>query len=103
MRFRSSYIPTLKESPADAEVISHKLLVRAGMVRKLTSGIYVYMPLALRSLKKIENIIREEMEAAGFEELLLPAVQPGDLWKESGRWEHYGKELLRFKDRNDRD
>ena len=103
MRFRSSYIPTLKESPADAEVISHKLLVRAGMVRKLTSGIYVYMPLALRSLKKIENIIREEMAAAGFEELLLPAVQPGDLWKESGRWEHYGKELLRFKDRNDRD
>ena len=103
MRFRSSYIPTLKESPADAEVISHKLLVRAGMVRKLTSGIYVYMPLALRSLKKIENITREEMAAAGFEELLLPAVQPGDLWKESGRWEHYGKELLRFKDRNDRD
>ncbi len=103
MRFRSCYIPTLKESPADAEVISHKLLVRAGMVRKLTSGIYVYMPTALRALKKIETVLREEMEAAGFEELLLPAVQPGDLWKESGRWTHYGKELLRFKDRNDRD
>ncbi len=103
MRFRSSCIPTLKESPADAEVISHKLLVRAGMVRKLTSGIYTYMPLALRSLRKIETIVREEMHAAGFEEVLLPAVQPGDLWKESGRWEHYGKELLRFKDRNDRD
>ena len=103
MRFRSCYIPTLKESPADAEVISHKLLVRAGMVRKLTSGIYVYMPTALRALKKIETVLREEMAAAGFEELLLPAVQPGDLWKESGRWTHYGKELLRFKDRNDRD
>lgn len=103
MRFRSCYIPTLKESPADAEVISHKLLVRAGMVRKLTSGIYVYMPTALRALKKIETVLREEMAAAGFEELLLPVVQPGDLWKESGRWTHYGKELLRFKDRNDRD
>ncbi len=103
MRFRSCYIPTLKESPADAEVVSHKLLVRAGMVRKLTSGIYSYMPTALRALKKIEAIVREEQQAAGFEELLLPAVQPGDLWKESGRWEHYGRELLRFKDRNDRD
>ena len=103
MRFRSSYIPTLKESPADAEVISHKLLVRAGMVRKVASGIYVYMPLALRSLAKIEAVVREEMARAGFEELLLPAVQPGDLWKESGRWDHYGKELLRFRDRNDRD
>ena len=103
MRFLSSCIPTLKESPADAEVVSHKLLVRAGMVRKLTSGIYTYMPTALRSLKKIEAIVRDEMRKAGFEELLLPAVQPGDLWKESGRWEHYGKELLRFKDRNDRE
>ncbi len=103
MRFRSCYIPTLKESPADAEVVSHKLLVRAGMVRKITSGIYSYMPTALRSLKKIEAIVREEVNAAGFEELLLPMVQPGDLWKESGRWEHYGKELLRFKDRNERD
>lgn len=103
MRFRSCYIPTLKESPADAEVVSHKLLVRAGMVRKLASGVYTYLPLALRSLRKIERIIREEMVTAGYEELLLPMVQPGDLWKESGRWEHYGKELLRFKDRNDRD
>lgn len=103
MRFRSCYIPTLKEAPADAEVISHKLLVRAGMVRRLTSGIYVYMATALRSLRKIEAVIREEMAAAGFEELLLPAVQPGDLWKESGRWDHYGKELLRFRDRNERD
>lgn len=103
MRFRSCYIPTLKESPADAEVISHKLLVRAGMVRKLTSGVYIYLPTALRSLRKIEQVIREEMAKVGFEELLLPMVQPGDLWKESGRWEHYGKELLRFKDRGERD
>lgn len=103
MRFRSCYIPTLKETPADAEVISQKLLIRAGMIRKLTSGVYTYMPLALRSLRKIEKIIREEMDRVDFVELLLPMVQPGDLWKESGRWEHYGRELLRFKDRNDRD
>ena len=100
MRFRSCYIPTLKETPADAEVISQKLLIRAGMIRKLTSGVYTYMPLALRSLRKIEKIIREEMDRVDFVELLLPMVQPGDLWKESGRWEHYGRELLRFKDRN---
>ena len=73
------------------------------MIRKLTSGVYTYMPLALRSLRKIEKIIREEMDRVDFVELLLPMVQPGDLWKESGRWEHYGRELLRFKDRNDRD
>ncbi len=103
MRFRSCYIPTLKETPADAEVISHKLLVRAGLIRKITSGVYTYMPLALRALRKIETVVREEMAQAGFEELLLPMVQPGDLWKESGRWEHYGKELLRFKDRGGRD
>ena len=96
MRFRSCYIPTLKETPADAEVISHKLLVRAGLIRKITSGVYTYMPLALRAPRKIETVVREEMAQAGFEELLLPMVQPGDLWKESGRWEHYGKELLRF-------
>lgn len=103
MRFRSCYIPTLKETPADAEVISQKLLIRAGMIRKLTSGVYTYMPLALRSLRKIEKIIREEMDRIDFVELLLPMVQPGDLWKESGRWEHYGRELLRFKDRKDSD
>ena len=100
MRYSSSYIPTLKETPADAEVASHKLLLRAGMARRLTSGIYTYLPLGLRAIRNVENIIREEMEKAGFDELLMPMVQPADLWKESGRWVFYGKELLRFKDRN---
>ena len=103
MRFSNCYIPTLKESPADAEVISHKLLLRAGMVRRLTSGMYTYLPLGLRVIEKISRIVREEMAVANFEELLMPMVQPADLWKESGRWEHYGKELLRFKDRNERE
>lgn len=103
MRFSSCYIPTLKESPADAEVVSHKLLLRAGMVRRLTSGLYIYLPLGLKVIGKIANVIREEMNAAGFQELLLPMVQPADLWKETGRWEHYGKELLRFRDRNERE
>ncbi len=103
MRFSATYIPTLKESPADAEVISHKLLLRAGMVRRLTSGLYIYLPLGLRLIEKIASVVREEMQAAGFEELLMPMVQPADLWRETGRWEHYGKELLRFKDRNGRD
>ena len=103
MRFSSCYIPTLKESPADAEVVSHKLLLRAGMVRRLTSGLYIYLPLGLRVINKISRTVREEMERAGFRELLMPMVQPADLWKETGRWEHYGKELLRFKDRNERE
>ncbi|MCL1985194.1 MAG: proline--tRNA ligase [Betaproteobacteria bacterium] len=103
MRLRKAYIPTLKEAPADAEVISHKLLVRAGFLRKLTSGVYIYLPLAWRSLNKIANIVREEMDRAGAQELHMPMVQPSDLWQESGRWDFYGKELLRFKDRHDRD
>lgn len=103
MRFSSFYIPTLKETPADAEVASHKLLLRAGMIRRLTSGLYIYLPLGLKLLDKIAQIVREEMNAAGFQELLMPMVQPGDLWQETGRWELYGKELLRFKDRNGRD
>ncbi len=103
MRWSRWYIPTLKEAPGDAEVISHKLLLRAGMIRKLTSGIYTWLPLGLRSLNKAANIVREEMDRAGAQEILMPGVQPGDLWRESGRWEHYGKELLRFKDRHERD
>ena len=103
MRFSRYFAPTLKEAPSDAEVISHKLLIRAGMIRRLTSGIYNYLPLGLRSLDKISTIVREEMNRAGAIEVLLPTVQPADLWQESGRWEHYGKELLRFKDRHDRD
>ncbi|HEY1266862.1 MAG TPA: proline--tRNA ligase [Candidatus Binatia bacterium] len=96
-------MPTLKEDPADAEVVSHKLLVRAGMIRQLSRGIYDYLPLALRSLKKIETIVREEMDRAGAQELLLPIASPAELWQESGRWDVYGKELLRFKDRHERD
>lgn len=103
MRFSSSYIPTLKEVPADAETASHKLLLRAGMIRKLASGLYTYLPLGVRLLDKISAVIRKEMDAAGFQELLMPMAQPGDLWRESGRWDRYGKELLRFKDRNGRD
>ena len=97
------YIPTLKETPAEAEVVSHRLLLRAGMIRKLTSGIYTYLPLAVRSLDKISRIVREEMHAAGAQEILMPMVQPAELWQESGRWEHYGKELLRLQDRHGRD
>jgi len=103
MRLSRYYIPTLKEDPADAEVVSHKLLMRAGMIRKLTSGIYNYLPLGLRSINKVANIVREEMDRAGALEVLLPTVQPADLWQETGRWDYYGKELLRFKDRHDRD
>ncbi len=103
MRWSKFFIPTLKQAPADAEVVSHKLLVRAGMVRKLTSGIYVYLPLGLRTLKKAAQIVRDEMNDAGAQEVLLPMVQPADLWQETGRWDFYGKELLRFKDRHNRD
>ncbi len=103
MRWTTTFIPTLKEDPADAEVISHKLLVRAGMIRQVSRGIYDYLPLALRVLRKIETIVREEMDRAGAQELLLPIASPAELWQESGRWEVYGKELIRFKDRHERD
>ena len=103
MRYSSYFIPTKKEVPADAEIISHQLMVRAGMIRKLTSGIYTYLPVGLKSIRKVENIVREEMNRAGAIEVLMPAVQPAELWQESGRWEYYGRELLRFKDRHDRE
>ncbi len=103
MRYSQMLLPTLKEIPSEAETISHQLLLRAGMIRKLTSGIYDYLPLGLRVLRKVEAIVREEMNRAGAQEVLLPAVQPAELWQESGRWQIYGKELLRFKDRHDRD
>ncbi len=103
MRYTQSLIATRRDAPADAEVISHQLMVRASMIQKIASGIYTYMPLGLRVLRKIENIIRIEMQAAGAEELLLPMVLPAELWKESGRWSFYGKELLRLKDRKDND
>jgi len=103
MRLSKYYAPTLKEDPADAEVVSHKLLMRAGMIRKLTSGIYNYLPLGLRSINKVAQIVREEMDRAGAMEVLLPMVQPADLWRETGRWDYYGKELLRLNDRHNRD
>jgi prolyl-tRNA synthetase len=103
MRYTSYFIPTHKEVPSDAEVVSHQLMVRAGMIRKLTSGTYTYLPAGLRAVKKVEAIIREEMNRAGAIEILMPAVQPAELWQESGRWEHYGRELLRFRDRHDRE
>ncbi len=103
MRYSNFFLPTLKEDPADAEVISHKLMVRAGMIRKMAAGIYNYLPLGLRSIRKFENIVRDEMNRAGAIELLMPFVLPGEMWKESGRWDKYGRELLRFKDRAERE
>jgi prolyl-tRNA synthetase len=103
MRASAFHISTTKEAPNDAEVASHQLMLRSGMIRKLAGGIYSYMPLGLRVIRKIEAIIRQEMEAAGALELLMPIVQPAELWEESGRWEKYGPELLRIKDRHQRD
>ncbi len=103
MKMSKLFVQTLREFPSDAEVISHKMLVRAGYIRKLTSGVYNYLPLMWRVLKKIENIVREEMDAAGAQELLMPFVQPKELWEESGRWEVYGKELMRLRDRHNRE
>ena len=96
-------IPTLKEDPSDAEVVSHKLMMRAGLVRQLASGLYSWLPLGLRVLRKVENIIRVEMDNAGAQELLMPVVQPSELWVETGRWEKMGAELCRLKDRHERE
>ncbi len=103
MRQSQTLIPTLRDVPAEAEVVSHKLMLRAGMIRQVARGIYDFLPLGVRVLRKVERIIREEMDRAGAQEVLLPAVCPAELWQESGRWEKYGRELLRIKDRNDRD
>ena len=103
MRYSEMHLPTGREVPSDAEVVSNQLMIRAGMIRKLTSGIYSYLPLGYRVIRKVEQIIREEMNKAGAQEVHLPMVQPAELWQESGRWTFYGKELLRFRDRNDRD
>ena len=99
MKWSTLFLHTLKEEPREAEVISHKLMLRAAMIKKLASGIYSYLPYGLAALRKVERIVREEMNAAGAQEVLMPAVQPAEVWKESGRWEFYGKELLRFTDR----
>ncbi len=103
MRVSEFYLNTLKETPADAEIVSHQLMMRAGMIRRLTAGIYSWLPLGLRVYRRIENIVREEMDEAGALELLLPAVQPAELWQESKRWDEYGPELLRIRDRHERD
>ena len=103
MRVTQFLISTLKEAPSEAEVVSHKLMLRAGLIKRLTSGVYTWMPLGLRVLRKVETIIREEMNSGGAIELLMPAVQPAELWQESTRWEQYGPELLRIKDRHQRD
>jgi len=103
MKASRFFIGTLKEAPSDAEIVSHQLMLRAGMIRRVAGGIYDYLPIGLRSIRKVEKIVREEMEAAGALEVLLPAVQPAELWQESGRWEQYGPELLRIKDRHQRD
>ncbi|MDH3973445.1 MAG: proline--tRNA ligase [Deltaproteobacteria bacterium] len=103
MKYSQSFIPTLRETPSDAEVISHKLMLRGGYIRKVAAGIYTYLPLGFKVLKKVENIVREEMTRAGAQEVLMPVVTPSELWQKSGRWNFYGKELLRIKDRHERD
>ena len=103
MRYRQTFIPTLRQDPAEAEVVSHRLLVRAGMIRQVARGIYDFLPLGLRVVRKVEAIVREEMNRAGAQEILMPTICPAELWQESGRWEQYGKELLRLKDRHERD
>ncbi|HET8580045.1 MAG TPA: proline--tRNA ligase, partial [Nitrospiraceae bacterium] len=103
MRASQLLIPTLREDPGEAETVSHRLMLRAGMIRKVAAGIYTYLPLGLRVIRKIERIIREEMDRGGAQELLMPIASPAELWRETGRWDFYGKELLRFKDRHERD
>ncbi|HET9961266.1 MAG TPA: proline--tRNA ligase [Nitrospiraceae bacterium] len=103
MRVTETLIPTLRDDPGEAETVSHRLMLRAGMIRKVAAGIYTYLPLGLRVFRKIEQIVREEMNRAGAQELLMPIASPAELWRETGRWDYYGKELLRFKDRHERD
>ncbi|MBM9535869.1 proline--tRNA ligase [Desulfobulbus alkaliphilus] len=103
MRYSQMLLPTAKETPSEAEVVSHQLLVRGGFIRKLTSGMYTFLPLGFMALQKVTDIVRQEMNRAGAQEILMPMVQPGDLWQESGRWQKYGPELLRFRDRHERE
>ena len=103
MRSSQFFISTLKEAPSEAELVSHKLMLRAGLIRKLGSGLYTWMPLGLRVLRKVEHIVREEMNRAGAVELLMPAVQPAELWQETGRWDIFGPQMLKIKDRHERD
>ncbi|MGL4971401.1 MAG: proline--tRNA ligase, partial [Cetobacterium sp.] len=103
MRLSRYYVKTLKETPKEAEVISHKLLLRSGMIKRLASGVYTYLPLGLKALKKVENIVREEMNRAGAQEIFMPVLQPAELWKESGRWDVMGAEMMRIQDRHSRE
>src|SRR6059058_6438984 len=103
MRTSRFFIATLKEVPAEAEIASHRLMLRAGLIRRLAAGIYTWLPLGVRVLRKVEAVVRAEMNRAGAIELLMPVVQPGELWRESRRWDEYGPELLRFRDRHERD
>src|SRR3990172_7098984 len=102
-RYSSLLTPTRRGAPGEAETAGHRLLLRAGMIEKVAAGIYNFLPLGHRVLKNVERIVREEMDRAGAQEILMPFVQPAELWRETGRWQQYGKELLRFKDRHERD
>src|ERR1700674_2210509 len=103
MRLSRGFIPTLKETPTEAQSVSHRLMLRAGLVRQTSAGIYAWLPLGLRVLRNIERIVREEQDRSGAQEILMPTIQPAELWRESGRYEDYGKEMLRIRDRHDRD
>ncbi|HUZ75102.1 MAG TPA: proline--tRNA ligase [Stellaceae bacterium] len=103
MRLSRYFLPLIKENPSEAQIVSHRLMLRAGMIRQASAGIYSWLPLGLRVLRRVEEIVREEQDAAGAQELLMPTLQPAELWRESGRYEDYGKEMLRIKDRHDRD
>jgi len=103
MRLSRFHLATVKEVPADAEIVSHQLMLRAGMLRKLAAGIYTWTPLGLRVLRRVEQVVREEMNRAGAIELLMPSIQPRELWKETGRWEKFGGQLLKIRDRKDQE
>ena len=103
MRWSQAFLPVLKESPSDAQIVSHKLMLRAGLVRQTAAGIYAWLPLGFRVLKKIEQIVREEQDRSGAHEMLMPTLQSADLWRESGRYDAYGPEMLRIRDRHERE
>src|SRR5579864_3935348 len=103
MRLSAYFLPLIKENPTEAQIVSHRLMLRAGMIRQSSAGIYSWLPLGLRVLKKVEQIVREEQDRAGAQEILMPTIQPAELWRESGRYDDYGKEMLRIKDRHDRE
>src|ERR671919_2354500 len=103
MRLSRYFLPLLKETPAEAQIVSHQLMLRAGIIRQSSAGIYSWLPLGLRVLKKVEQIVREEQDRSGAQEILMPTIQPAELWRESGRYDDYGKEMLRFRDRHERE